>query len=194
MAEPLPVGGGTITRLLDRARGGDDGARDQLFELVYSDLRAIAQSLLASGRWPRGAIGGTELVNSACLRLLGREQLDAENRRHFFYLLGRAMHDVLVEEARRETADKRGGGRRAEALVEFAVEGDTAVFATLELSEAITELHEIDPEAARVVRLRFFCGRSLRETAEIMGTTLAVVRRHWDYASAWLRVRLDGDG
>jgi RNA polymerase sigma factor (TIGR02999 family) len=182
-----------ITRLLERARAGDGGARDELFGIVYADLRQAAEGLLAAGNWPRDAMGGTELVNTACMRLLDRDQMDAENRRHFFFLLGRAMHDVLVEEARSATAAKRGGGKRPGTLVEFAVDGETTVVGMLELSAAIAELHEADPEAARVVRLRYFCGRSLRDTAELMGSSLAVTRRHWDYARAWLRVRLGGE-
>jgi len=185
---------GAVTRLLDRAREGDACARDELFDLVYADLRAIAQRLIGAGSGPPGAFQATELVNAACLHMLDQERLDAENRRHFFYLLKRAMHDVLVKEARSAAADKRGGGRQRVPLVEFAVDDTTTVCGMLELSAAIAELHEIDPDAASVVRLRYFCGRSLRETAELMDSSLAVVRRHWDYAQAWLRVRLAGDG
>lgn len=179
---------GTITILLQRARSGEAAAANELFERVYDDLRRLARGKY--GHVPGRGLEGTALVNAACERLLGRDALNAEDRRHFFFLLGRAMHDVLVEEARARAAEKRGGDRRQVPLVDFAADGASHTFEMLDLHAALEELRRADPDAAQVVSLRFFGNRTLEEAAEMMGVTFAVARRHWDYAKAWLSERL----
>lgn len=188
---------GEITVLLRRMREGHEPAKDELFRIVYNDLRAMARGALRSGGFGYLGLDGTAVVNSACARLLGRDQLDAEDRRHFFFLLLRAMQDVLVEEARSAMAAKRGGGHRRVELHD-TVDGNmnaegTARYDVIDLHEALNELQIKDPEGARVVQLRFFAGRTLVETAELMGITLAIVRGHWDYAKAWLAQRIRHD-
>ncbi len=178
---------GTVTQLLARVRSGDSIARDALFDHVQMDLRRVAQSMIRNGAWGRSGIHGTELVNMACARLLGRGDLCAEDRKQFFMLFGRAMHDVLVEEARRDQAARRGGGRKQLALVDFVVEGETFTVSILDLRDALPRLRAADPEGARVVELRFFAGQTLEQAAAVMGCTLATVRDHWAYARAWLR-------
>lgn len=189
---------GTITKLLTEARGGRPRALDDLFALLYDDLCAMARRRLRdAGNSP---VHATDLVHSACERLLERDALDADDRGRFYFILGRAMHDVLVERIRAERAQKRGGGWRRSTLLEFESEGHTFAADALDLAEALNALEDADPESHRVVVLRWFGGRSLRETAELTGSTLAKVRGHWDYARAWLRTRLgdhpaeDGEG
>lgn len=183
---------GTITRLLRASREGDERAREELFTIMQADLRRYAQHLINGAGLPNGVLNGTELVNMACVRLLAQERLGGENRRHFFYLLGRAMRDELVEETRRRTAQKRGGGAAPELLVEFAVEDQTFTADKAKLMEALRAFEDEDPEAARIVRMLFFEGRSLRDAAADTGQTLAAVRGHWVYARAWLLRRING--
>lgn len=180
---------GTITSLLREAEAGNRLALEQVFHRVQGDLRGMARGVLRGGGWQN--LQGTELVNMACERLLKREQLNAEDRRHFFFLFGRAMRDILVEEARAAHAAKRGGGRKPSPEVDFAVDGGRTRFGVLALHEALELLKEHDPEGVRVVELRFFAGRTLEETAELMGCTVGVVRGHWAYAKAWLAARLE---
>jgi RNA polymerase sigma factor (TIGR02999 family) len=193
-AMPIPEQSpaGTVTVLLREARGGREGAKDELFALVYGDLRALARARLAEQR--RGEpLDATGLVHAACERLLARNRLDANDRGHFFFLLGRAMHDVLVEEARAEAAQKRGGGQRKISLSELAAPSGSAATGILDLQEALAEFRRIDPEAARAVELRFFAGRTIEETAEAMNCTFSVARGHWEYAKGWLFERLSRD-
>jgi RNA polymerase sigma factor (TIGR02999 family) len=186
-----PAAGESITSLLSMARNGDPAALDRVFRYTYAELHRVAKGHLGEG--PSGAtLGATALVNAACERLLGAQRLDAENRRHFFFILSRAMHDVVVEHARAQGAAKRGGGHQRAPLVEIAADGRSQTFAAADLHAALDALHDIDPEAAQVVMLRFLCGRTLEEAAELMGCTFAVARRHWDYAKAWLGERLSG--
>lgn len=190
---------GTVTQLLRRVGEGDPEASDQLFSVVYDDLKRIARAKCAEFR-RSGSLEATALVGAACERLLGRAPLSAEDRRHFFFLFGRAMHDVLVEEARSATAAKRGGGWKRSNIIHIAIEPGSDALDAAEVQAGIDALRQIDADAAQVVWLRCFAGRSLEETAELMACTLSRVRSHWDYAKAWLRTwisersREDGRG
>ncbi|MBC7772767.1 MAG: RNA polymerase subunit sigma [Pyrinomonadaceae bacterium] len=185
---------GEITILLRRVRAGQAPAMDELFRVVYDDLRSMARSALNSGGFGYLGLDGTGVVHAACARLLGRDQLDAEDRRHFFFLLSRAMKDVIVEEARAALADKRGGKHRRVELLDTmdgkAETGASTRWDVMDLDVALAELQAADPESAQVVQLRFFAGRTLEQTAELMGTSVAIVRGHWSYAKSWLGERL----
>jgi len=181
---------GTVTRLLAEARAGVADADDRLFSYVDADLRRLAQSMLNQSRCPPGVLGGTELVNLAVLRLMDREVLSAEDRAQFFFLLGRAMRDALADEARRSLAHKRGGGRIRVPLVDFTVDDERLVVDPQELSDALEELAQQDPEASQVLQLRFYAGLTLDQVVQSTGRPLSAVRRSWEYARAWLIRRL----
>lgn len=195
MPVPSPQPAPPITVLLRRAREGDTGAREAVFTRIYDELRAMAAGHVAAGRRD-SLLQPTALVNAACQRLLERQALDAQDRAHLFFILGRAMHDVFVEHIRRENAGKRGGKHAHVTLVELAA--DDATTAQVDLEEvrvAIEDLRKISRESAEVIMLRFFAGATLQEAADAMGCSFAVARRHWDYAKAWLHDRLSrGDG
>jgi RNA polymerase sigma factor (TIGR02999 family) len=180
---------GTITSLLDLMRAGDKPAADRLFDRVYDELRAIARAAIrgCGGKKP---VEGTALVHAACERLLRREQLDANNRAHFFFILSRAMRDVLIDEARASNAVKRGGNSKQFALADFQIPDGSKTIEFLELHEAIEELRHVDENCAAIVTLRFFGGRTLEEAAACMSCTVGMARRHWAYARAWLHKRL----
>lgn len=192
MTTDAPTHSGTITRLLDASHRGDKAAMDDLFDRVYEELRQIARRLTADVP-ERADLNPATLVNAACERLLASEKLNAEDRRHFFFIFGRAMHDVVVDEARRATALKRNQ-RPGELLPSSqSVHLDRTTLTLGTLADLVREFHEVDPDAAQVVRLRYFAGRSLRQTASDLGITLAAVRAHWAYAKAWLAERVKGD-
>lgn len=185
---------GTVTVLLRGARSGDNAAREKLFRLVSEELRGIARGMVGPNGWPSLGLEVTSLVNSACVRLLGREQLDAEDRRHFYFLFGRAMHDVLVETVKASQTQKQGGDRKRVVLMDAMAEDGPSIQADLlDLRGALEEFRGVDAEAAQVVEMRYFAQRSIRETAEILGRSVASVRRDWAYASAWLNDRLSGE-
>src|SRR5262245_13198760 len=192
MSTPGPDDCGTVTVLLREMRAGNRPAFDELFRLLQQDFRRFAQSLLGKG--PRRDFSGTELVNMACARLLGKGQPEADDRAHLFFLIGRAMRDTLVEEARKEAAQARGGGRARVPLIDFTVDERTSRLDVLDLHEALAELERRDPAGARVIELRFFAGLSLEQTAEAIGCSLATARRDWTYARAWLSERLSRTG
>jgi len=187
-----------VTELLRLSRQGTLSARDRVFEILQSDLKRLAARLLRDGFRRSTMMQTTMLVNSAVERLLERGALDAENRRHLFSLLARAMHDVLVEEARAQGAIKRGGGQRPGVLEHDPASPESpkaeARLATAEeleaLRRALDTLNEIEPDSAEAIWLSHYCGRSIRDIAEITGATVACVRGHLDYGRAWLRDRL----
>lgn len=185
-----------VTELLRQSQQGESSARERAFAVVYDDLKRVAASMLRQGFRRSSLMQTTVLVNCAVERLLDRGTLDAKNRRHLFMLLGRAMHDVLVEEARRHGALKRGGDRHAVPLTADlpggAPDEPVSVTELEELRRALDELSGTDPEAAETIWLRFYCGRTFDETAELMETTLALVRANWEYGRAWLADRLGG--
>ncbi len=179
---------GTVTLLLREMRAGSRPAFDELFRRIQHELRRYAQSMIRPSAGHEAS--STELVNMACAKLLGRGELQAQDRAHLFFLLGRAMRDALVEEVRKDAAQKRGGGRAAAPLADFPVQERTTYLDILDLNTALAELEVRDPIGARVIELRFFAGLTLEQTAEAMGCSFADVRRDWSYARAWLSERL----
>jgi len=184
-ANPAP-----ITQLLSRWSAGDAGAFDALVPLVYGELRRLAR-LLLSGERSGHTLSCTGLVHEAYLRLAGPTQIDWTNRAHFFGAASRAMRRVLVDHARGRSALKRGEGVVPEELdqVVLAVEPDLDVIA---LDRALEEFTALDPDRAKVVELRFFGGLSIEETAEVVGSSPATVKRDWSAARAWLFQRMKG--
>lgn len=175
-----------VTELLEAIEGGDEAARERLFELLYGELRKVAGRQVADGP-PRATLQATALVSEAYLRLVGKGQL-GKNRRHFFWAASRAMRDVLVEEARRKAAQRRGGAWSRVGLDGVDVGVDTPAELMLALDEAIERIAADHPRRADIVRLRFFAGLSEAETAETLGVSVRTVSREWSLARADLAV------
>ena len=184
---------GEITRLLAAARDGDRGALDRLLPLVYDDLRAVAHRQLRRRR-PGDTFDSTVLVHEAYLKLADRMEVDWQDRNHFLSVAAVAMRHILVDYARRKTAQMRGGGQVLVTLDERRVGGRTPAVEILALDEALERLAALDGRLARVVELRFFGGLSVEETAELVGTSERTVKRDWRKARALLLATLDPDG
>ncbi|TAJ16681.1 MAG: sigma-70 family RNA polymerase sigma factor [Planctomycetota bacterium] len=191
---------GEVTLLLRRLRRGDAAVGDQLAELVYRELHALARRVMTDERGAH-VLQPTALVHEAWLRLLGAAAdgaaSDFEDRTHFLRLAARAMRRVLVDHARARDAEKRGGGR-VPAQLELAEldlgalsiwDGDRTD--VLALDDALAQLESRDPDAARVVELRFFAGLTTEETARALGWTVRQVEGSWVFARGWLRRELE---
>ncbi len=185
----MPDEPGDFTTLLQRARAGDGGAEDALVELVYSELRAMAHRRMRSVPLS-DTLQPTALVHEAYLRLVGRRGLEASGRRHFFALAARAMHDILVEQARRHATLVRGGGMQRVELGDRALDALASPAEFLAVSEAIGALRERDELAAEIVELRFFTGLTHEEVAQALELPVIRVRREWAFAKAFLHARL----
>lgn len=182
-----------LTRLIEAASSGDARAKDQLYERSYEELRGLAG--LYMRRVPStDTLQPTALVNEAYLRVASRENLSPSNSREFFGILSRAMQDIIVEQARKHGAQKRGEGwtRISVPMDDLSQERQELDVSPVALSEALTRLHETDPDLEELVRLRFFGGLGLRAVAQVLGVGLGKVRTDWDFARAWLRKELLG--
>ena len=182
-----------VTSILRAAQAGDREAAARLLPLVYDELRKLARARLA--RLPPGqTLQPTALVHEAYLRLLGKEDLHLEGRRHFFFAAARAMRDILVERARSKAGPKRGGGRRRVVLDEGVALTEPPPDEVLALHEALADLEKEDPLKAQIVNLRYFTGMSMKETAAVLGLSERTAHRHWQFIKAWLRSRLGEPG
>jgi RNA polymerase sigma factor (TIGR02999 family) len=175
----------TITQLLEAARrGGDAKAAAELLPLVYAELRRMAASKMANEK-PGHTLDATALVHEAYLRLVGDQQFDG--RGHFFAAAAEAMRRILVEQARRRNALKRGGTSARQDLPTDGIASPATDEELLELNDALEGLAAEHPEKAELVKLRYFAGLSADETATVLGISPSTGDRHWAYARAWLR-------
>ncbi len=175
-----------VTELLNEARDGRTGAADDLLALVYEQLRHIARNRMAGERQGH-TLRATELVHEAYVKL-GRqlEERQWQNRGQFFAAAAEAMRRILIDHARRRGAQRREGRRERVPLsvVDLAEEADPQ--SILAVEDAILRLEKEDPRLGQVVRLRFYAGLSLDETALAMNLSRRTVHRDWTYARAWL--------
>ena len=172
-----------VTELLGAIGAGDEQARERLFELLYDELRGVARGQIAGGP-SRATIQATALVNEAYLRLVGKAGPSWENRRHFFFVASRAMRDVLVEEARAKSAQRRGGNWKRQSLAGLEISLETPADQLLALDEALAAIEAADPRRGEIVRLRFFAGLTEDETAEMLQISKRTISREWGLARA----------
>ena len=174
-----------ITRILHELKGGADGALETLMPLVYDELRAMAHRRLSPGARDV-TLDTTALVHEAYVRLFDRSRLDWNDRRHFFSVAAIAMRQIVVDHARRRSADKRGGALQRVDLDSSCLAVDAQAEEILALNDALSRLSRLDERLARVVELRFFAGLSVEEVAEAMETSERTVKRDWRKARALL--------
>ncbi|HTK75464.1 MAG TPA: ECF-type sigma factor [Gemmataceae bacterium] len=179
-----------VTRLLDAAVAGDRRAAADLLPLVYDELRTLAAARMAAEK-PGHTLDATALVHEAYLRLVGGQQFDG--RGHFFAAAAEAMRRILVENARRKHRLRHGGGRQRLDLDNLDLPADADDEELLALDEALERLAAEEAKAAEVVKLRYFAGLTIEQTAEALGVSVRTANRHWAYARAWLYQQLTAD-
>jgi RNA polymerase sigma factor (TIGR02999 family) len=179
-----------FTQLLNAIDQGDAHAVEQVLPLVYDELRQLAACKLA-GEKPGQTLDATGLVHEAYMRLLGpAEPRSYRDRGHFFGAAATAMRRILIENARRKSTQKRGGGLQRQALDAIAApEPDEELLA---LDEALQLLAAKDPQKARLVELRYFAGLTGEQAAQVLGISPTTADRHWAYARAWLQAAVRG--
>ncbi len=170
---------------------GDREAFDRLVPLIYDDLRRIAGSHLRRVGGDR-TLNTTGLVHEAWLRMVDQTRAGWEDRNHFLSVCAVAMRQIVISDARRRQAAKRGGGEKQVTLDEGSVSGDTDAEWLLALDRALDRLAAHSEKLARVVECRYFAGLTEQETAEATGASLRTVQRDWKRARAWLREELGG--
>ena len=183
---------GEFTRLLKDCGAGNRQALDKLLPLVYEELRRLAHSFLSRERSDH-TLQTTALVHEAYLKLIDQRSVNWENRAQFFAISARAMRRILLDNARRHTAAKRGSGGQKISLDDVAtLSTDGANESLIALDLALQKLETIDAEQSRIVELRYFGGLTIEETAEALQTSPSSVQREWTIARAWLYKEISG--
>jgi RNA polymerase sigma factor (TIGR02999 family) len=192
MPHQEPPAPGEVTEILRRASAGDRAALDQVFPLVYDQLRRLARGRLA-GQPPGRTLTTTVLIHEVYLRLVDQRQARFDDRARFYAYAATVMRAVLVDEARARGAGKRGGGWTAVELDERDLPVDVQADLVLAIHEALSQLASEDARLAHLVECRFFGGMTDEDVAQALGVTDRTVRRDWLKARTWLHSRLSAE-
>lgn len=174
-----------VTRILNAAQAGDARAAEELLPVVYDELRRLA-GFKMTNESANHTLQPTALVHEAWLRLVGSNQQAWQNRGHFFAAAAEAMRRILVEHARRKQSQKRGSGAEHEELNESSIALAVPPDELLAVHEALDQLAAEDPQAAELVKLRYFVGMTMEEAASALGLATRSAERIWTYARTWL--------
>lgn len=181
-----------VSQLLEQASAGDDSATDRLLPLVYGQLRAMAQQCMNVER-PDHTLSATALVHEAYMKLVGPRQLPWQNQAHFYAAAAESIRRILLDHAKAHRAQKRGGAAKKGVLSVTSLVDLTSSQKSeeiLALEEAICRLEAENAEAAKIVRLRFYAGLTVDQTAAAMDLPPRTVDRRWSFARAWLHQQL----
>jgi RNA polymerase sigma-70 factor (ECF subfamily) len=180
-----------ITVLLQRMRGGDQGALNLLIPLVYDELKKLARAHLRRERRPI-SLETTSLVHEAFLRLAGNRQACYESRAHFYGIASRLMRQVLVDTARASAAEKRGAGQEVAVaeLPDWAPQPNRPLLA---MEEALERLERADPLKGQLIEMRYFGGMTAEESSLALSLPVHIVRRELRLGQAWLRREMAGE-
>ncbi len=173
-----------VTVLLREWSGGNQQALTDLLPIIYDELRRVAHQYLHREHTDQ-TLQTTALVHEAYLKLIDQRSVNWQNRAHFFAIAAQAMRRILIDNARRRTAGKRGKGEKI-SLEDVATVSTQKHQSLLALDEALHELEKIDPQQSRIIELRYFGGLTIEETATAMDISPATVKREWAMARAWL--------
>ena len=179
-----------VTRVLHAAVQGDPKAAQDLLPLVYDELRTLARARLRMVP-PGQTLQPTALVHEAYLRVVGSEDPGWDGRGHFFAAAAQAMRDILVEQARRKAAKKRGGDRQRVASEQAEPVFEPPSDDVLAIDEAVRRLEQDDPRKGQIVNLRYFAKLTSAETAEALGVSVGTIEREWRYIRAYLQRELE---
>ena len=170
---------------LEAVERGDPGAAEELFVLLYAELRRNAAVKLAH-ELPGQTLQPTALVHEAWLRLVGNQNATFSSRAHFFHAASEAMRRILIERARRKRAVRHGGRYRRVDLDGFDPAAPNADEHLLAVHEVLDKLTSEHPVQAQLVKLKYFAGMTNAEVAEVMGISVSTVKNYWTFSRAWL--------
>lgn len=181
-----------VTQLLRDWEKGQSSAKDELYQLVYPELRRLAHRYMSREN-PGQTLQTTALVNEAYLKLADVKNLNWQDRAHFFAVSARVMKHILVDRARSKQAAMHGGGVKHVSPDDAIEIPEAPNVDYLALNEALDRLAEVDSRKSQIVELRYFGGLSNEEIAEVLKVSTDTVMRDWRFAKAWLQSELNGD-
>jgi RNA polymerase sigma factor (TIGR02999 family) len=180
-----------VTRILNSIEHGDPEAANQLLPLVYDELRKLAAFKMANEAQGQ-TLQPTALVHEAWLRVTGGQEQAWDGRAHFFGAAAEAMRRILIENARRKSALRHGGGQARIDSAEIDIAAPAPDDQMLAINEALDKLAVLDKEKAELVKLRYFAGMTIEEAASVLRISEATAKRWWVYARAWLHAEVEG--
>jgi RNA polymerase sigma factor (TIGR02999 family) len=183
-----------VTRILQSITGGDAKAANDLLPLVYEELRKLAAAKMANES-PNQTLQPTALVHEAWLRLIGNENIKWDGRAHFFGAAAEAMRRILIDNARRKHARRHGGGQQRLDIADVEIASPAKDEELLATDDALEKFAALDKPKAELVKLRYFAGLTIEESAQILGISSPTAKRWWAYSRAWLFQQIqDGAG
>jgi RNA polymerase sigma factor (TIGR02999 family) len=174
-----------VNRILTAIEQGDALAADELLPIVYEELRRLAAQKMSKEQ-PGQTLQATALVHEAYIRLIGSDDRDWQGKTHFFAAAAEAMRRILIENARRKHRLKHGGVRQRIDLVNVDIVTEVPSKDIVALDEALSKLAQEDPVKADLVKLRYFAGLTIEQSANILNISRATADRYWSYCRAWL--------
>jgi RNA polymerase sigma factor (TIGR02999 family) len=182
----------SVTELLLQFSNGNQAVINDIFPLIYGELKKIANNYLRGERVSH-TLQPTALVHEAYLKLVDHTRINWQNRAHFLGMAATMMRQILIDHARKHRAGKRGGEHENLSLEEsIVIVSDEKPMDLIALDDALNELAKFDEQKSRIVELRYFGGLSVEETAEVLGVSEITVKRHWRMAKAWLAEAING--
>lgn len=181
-----------FTKLLAQLSEGKKDVINDVFPLIYDELKKLANNYLRNERGNH-TLQPTALVHEAYLKLVDHTRMNWQSRAHFLGMAATLMRQILIDHARRHRAGKRGGAEENFSLEEeFAIVADEKPLDIIRLDEALKDLAKFDEFKSRLVELRYFGGLSIEETAEVLQVSEITIKRHWRLAKAWLAEQIQG--
>ena len=178
-----------ITQLLNEVQDSEQ-AYDELFPLIYQELKQLAFSNLQSESNDI-TISKTELVHEVYLKMINQEMVEFENRNHFLAIASRCMRQILIDHARKRKAKKRGGDKETLTYIDQLFKVDEQAGEMMDLDQKIDELGELNERLAKIVEMRFFGEMKIAEIADVLEVSERTVKRDWAKARGWLYKELE---
>ena len=179
-----------VTLILQEAKEGSEKAYNELFPLVYDQLKNIANMRIKRER--DHTYSTTDLVHEAYFELVDIENVDWQDRAHFYAIASRCMRRILINYARKKQADKRGGNKEPVTYIDEIMEVERQAEDLINLDDALNQLEELNPRLAEVVECRYFGEMSIEDTAEALDISVSTVKRDWTKARGFLYKELKG--
>jgi RNA polymerase sigma factor (TIGR02999 family) len=182
---------GRVTKLLQKVQEGSNEAYDELFPLIYKELKRLAYSKLNQG-WDNMTLSETALVHEVYIKIADQDSLTAKNKSHFMAIAARCMRQILIDHARKKKREKRGGNQRDITFIDELMEVHYQAEELIDIDAKLKELGRIDERLAKVVELRFFGKLPIYQVAQVLDISKSTVKRDWDKARGWLYKELKG--
>lgn len=181
-----------VTQLLSRLKAGEKGAYDELYPLIYEELRQLAYGHMLH-QSPDHTLSKTELVHEAYLKMIDQSKINFSDKSHFLAIASKCMRQILIDHARKNTAEKRGGNKNDLTYIDgiFGKHKQKAQ-ELIDIDAALSELEKLNERLSKVVEMRFFGEMTIEDTAEALGISKSTVKRDWMKARGWLYKELKG--